>query len=152
MMWQANRRALMSYAGDVSCLECWDALRSASDSQLVDVRTFPEWNFVGLPDLREAGKDLVTVEWQQFPSMQVNADFVKAVNAAMDTVGAGKSSAIYCLCRSGVRSMAAASALTDAGYTNVFNVLGGFEGDRDERGRRATISGWKFDQLPWVQG
>ncbi len=137
----------MSYAGDVSCKECLSALQQKQTSQLIDVRTMPEWMFVGIPDLSELGKQAHTVDWQQFPSMQINAEFVKAVEA----IGGDKDAEIYCLCRSGVRSIAAAQALTAAGFTKAFNVLSGFEGGHNNEGKRGTVSGWKFDGLPWMQ-
>ena len=44
-------------------------------AQLVDVRTDAEWNFVGLPDLASAGKQAVLIQWQVYPTMQLNAGF-----------------------------------------------------------------------------
>jgi len=64
---------------------------------------------------------------------------------------ADKDAEIYCLCRSGVRSISAAQALTASGFTKAFNVLDGFEGDHNQEGKRGTVAGWKFDQLPWAQ-
>ena len=55
------------------------------------------------------------------------------------------------ICRSGARSAAAASAMTQAGYTSCWNVAQGFEGDRDAVGHRASVGGWKAAGLPWVQ-
>ena len=141
----------MSYAGDVSCKECFTALQQNQHSQLIDVRTTPEWIFVGVPNLSEIGKQVHTVEWQKFPSMQVNQDLVSVVENIVETVGADKNAEIYCLCRSGVRSIAAAQALTSAGFTKAYNVLAGFEGGHNHEGRRGTVAGWKFDELPWSQ-
>lgn len=141
----------MSYAGDVSCKECFSALQQNQHAQLVDVRTVPEWIFVGTPDLEQLGKQVHTIEWQQFPNMQVNPEFVEKVAMATEAIGADKNAEIYCLCRSGVRSIAAAQALTAAGFTKAYNVLAGFEGDHNHEGRRGTVAGWKFDQLPWGQ-
>ncbi len=137
----------MSYAGDVSCKECFSALQQNKNSQLIDVRTMPEWIFVGVPNLDDIGKRVHTVDWQQFPSMQINAGFVSAIESIVDD----KSAELYCLCRSGVRSIAAAQALTSEGFTKAFNVLSGFEGDHNHEGKRGTVSGWKFDGLPWIQ-
>lgn len=141
----------MSYAGDVSCKDCFSALQHNSDAQLIDVRTMPEWMFVGFPNLNEIGKQVHTIDWQQFPSMQINTGFVEAVESVIEASGAKKDAEIYCLCRSGVRSIAAAEALTAAGFTKAFNVLGGFEGDHNEEGKRGMTTGWKFDGLPWMQ-
>lgn len=146
-----RRNCVMSYAGDVSCKECFSALQQNQHAQLIDVRTMPEWIFVGVPDLHEIGKQVHTIEWQQFPHMQVNTEFTHKVETVIEDIGADKDAEIYCLCRSGVRSIAAAQALTAAGFTKAYNVLAGFEGDHNHEGRRGTVAGWKFDQLPWAQ-
>jgi len=142
----------MSYAGDVSCSECWQALKENKTAQLIDVRTIPEWNFVGLPNLEQASKRVIPVEWQQFPNMQINPQFVQIVEQELQAVGADKSSQVYFLCRSGVRSISAATSLAAAGYKNAFNVVGGFEGDKNHESHRGKVSGWKHDNLPWMQG
>ena len=82
--------------------------------------------------------------------MAVDPDF------AANVAGASKrrrqrGSPVYFLCRSGVRSIAGAVALTGAGYTNCFNVLDGFEGPPDEEAHRGRKSGWKAEGLPWLQ-
>jgi len=141
----------MSYAGDVSCKECFKTLKDNSTAQLVDVRTMPEWMFVGIPNLGSLDKQVHTIEWQQFPTMQINSNFVAAVEQAMSQNGADRDAVVFCLCRSGVRSIAAAQALTAAGFANAYNVLEGFEGNHDEDGKRGTLGGWKFHDLPWSQ-
>lgn len=141
----------MSYAGDVTCKECFSALQEDSTAQLIDVRTGPEWTFVGCPNLASIGKKVHTIEWQRFPTMQINTEFADVVDAALAHVGADKDSKIYCLCRSGVRSISAAEALTRAGFLKAYNVVGGFEGGHNHEGKRGMTSGWKFDGLPWGQ-
>jgi len=141
----------MSYAGDVTVGTCWETLKDESSSQLVDVRTNAEWGFVGVPVLESARKELILVEWQQYPHMQVNITFAEKVVSELEQRGATMDSSVFMLCRSGVRSMAAAEALTAMGYTRVYNVLGGFEGNTDANGHRATTEGWKFERLPWRQ-
>jgi len=56
------------------------------------------------------------------------------------------------LCRSGARSHQAAQAAMQAGYANAYNILEGFEGDKDANGHRNTVGGWRFAGLPWIQG
>lgn len=138
----------MSYAGDVSPSEAWGGLAKDAKATLIDVRTQPEWAFVGVPDLRSLGKKAGFVCWQVYPQMQVDADFV---TKAEQLVGGDKSAPIYFLCRSGARSRAAAIAMTAAGYTHCYNVAGGFEGDVDAEGHRGKSNGWKASNLPWVQ-
>jgi rhodanese-related sulfurtransferase len=127
--------------------ESFQALRAEPDAQLVDVRTDAEWNFVGLPDLGEAGKQPLLISWQVYPTMQVNQDFV----AALAQAGLTPEHHIYFLCRSGARSLAAAAAAAAAGYAHVYNVAEGFEGDVDEEGHRGRRNGWKAAALPWRQ-
>ena len=140
----------MPYAGDVSCRECWNTLQADPQSQLIDVRTSAEWSFVGIPLLSSLGKEILLAEWQHFPSMQINTEFVNQVKKALAVIGAGIEAPLFLLCRSGVRSIAAAEALSAQGY-KAFNVTGGFEGDKDRDGHRGTQAGWKYEGLPWKQ-
>ena len=137
----------MSYAGDVSPTEAWEALSRDPKAVLIDVRTIPEWAYVGVPDLRPAGKKAGFICWQLYPQMQVDPEFVARVGQFV----ADKSVPIYFICRSGARSRAAAIAITAAGYERCYNVAGGFEGDVDGEGHRGKSNGWKADKLPWVQ-
>ncbi|HKU94794.1 MAG TPA: rhodanese-like domain-containing protein [Vineibacter sp.] len=136
------------YAGDVSPANAWRMLEEISQATLIDVRTAAEWAYVGTPDMRTLGKALVTVEWQTFPSMQIDPDFVAKVT---EHVGANRDMPLLMLCRSGVRSAAAAKAMTAAGYRCCLNVASGFEGTLDDAGHRGVTSGWKADGLPWSQ-
>ena len=114
---------------------------------LVDVRTRPEWSYVGLPDLEALAKKPALVEWQVFPGMQVNPDFVTALSGAV----ADKDVPLLFLCRSGVRSAAAAKAMTAAGYSRCLNVTDGFEGPLNAEAKRGSAGGWKAAGLPWRQ-
>jgi rhodanese-related sulfurtransferase len=145
--WHASYAGAMSYAGDVTPQEAYAALAADEDAVLVDVRTTAEWNYVGLPDLRALGKRVICVEWERFPDGAVNGDFVEQLQDA----GVPDGAPIYFVCRSGVRSVAAAKAASAAGLEPAYNVLEGFEGPHDEHGHRA-VSGWKNAGLPWRQG
>ena len=134
-------------AENVSPAKTWEALRARPEAQLVDVRTDAEWNFVGVPDLAEAGKQVVLLPWQVYPAMQRNAAFEEQLTKA----GFTPEQHIFFLCRSGVRSQAAAEAARAAGFPHVYNVADGFEGPPDARGHRGTTAGWKADGLPWRQ-
>ena len=136
-----------NYAGDISPTDTYAALRDNPDAALVDVRTTAEWQFVGQPDLSSLNKQPVNIEWQIYPSMDVNAGFANAIKAA----GLSPEQPIYFLCRSGVRSKAAAAAMTAAGYTACYNIDNGFEGAPDANKHRGTVNGWQADGLPWVQ-
>jgi rhodanese-related sulfurtransferase len=138
----------LDYAGDISATEAWDRLKSDPSAQLLDVRTRAEWNFVGLPDLSSIGRRVHCVEWQGFPSGNRNPGFVGEASQALEDPKAQ----VMLLCRSGARSRAAAIALTQAGFTQAFNIADGFEGDPDAEGHRSNINGWKASSLPWRQG
>lgn len=133
---------------DVPPRQVWEALMSNPAAALCDCRTNAEWNFVGLPDLSQTGKQPVLIQWQVFPAMQPNPKFLEALAAAH----LGPDGHIYFICRSGARSMAAAQAAKAAGYKHVYNVRDGFEGPPDARGHRGLVGGWKADGLPWRQG
>lgn len=128
-------------------MAAWAALESDADAQLVDCRTDAEWQYVGVPDLRRAGKSTILISWQYFPSGNVNRGFV----AELADAGLQPHHKIYFICRSGVRSLAAAHAALAEGYGQVFNVADGFEGPHDAEGHRGNIAGWKADGLPWRQ-
>lgn len=137
----------MAYAGDVKPKEAWDLLNSKPAALLIDVRTKPEWAFVGVPDLGPIGKQTVLLSWQVYPSMEVNPEFgalIKKAAPAADTP-------LLFLCRSGARSRAAAEAMTDLGFGACYNVSEGFEGNPDRERHRGRVSGWKAAGLPWVQ-
>jgi rhodanese-related sulfurtransferase len=138
----------LDYAGDISATEAWDRLQNEPKAQLLDVRTVAEWNFVGLPDLSSIGRRVHCVEWQSFPEGGRNPGFVIEAGQALDDPRAP----VMVICRSGARSRAAAIALTAAGFTQAFNIAGGFEGDTDANGHRGNINGWKASDLPWRQG
>ncbi len=137
----------MSYAGDISVDDAWRMLGEDSSAHLIDVRTQAEWNFVGLPDLSSLSKDLLKVEWQDFPSGAPNPKFTDQVAAT----GVKPADTLLFLCRSGGRSRHAAIAMTAQGYSKCFNVAGGFEGDLDGDRHRGRVGGWKAAGLPWAQ-
>jgi len=128
-------------------MTAWAALEHDAEAHLVDCRTDAEWQYVGVPDLRRAGKQAILVSWQYFPSGNVNRSFV----AELSDAGLRPQHKIYFICRSGVRSLAAAHEALAAGFTQVFNVADGFEGPHDAEGHRGMLAGWKADGLPWRQ-
>jgi len=135
------------YAGDLTPQAAWSLLSDDKSALLVDVRTDAEWNYVGLPDLAPLGKKPLLLPWQVYPAMAVNGQFTAALRQA----GAPLEAPILFLCRSGVRSKAAAIAATQAGYARCYNIADGFEGPLDAAKHRGTASGWKASGLPWLQ-
>lgn len=134
---------------EASPTETWAALKSDLGAILVDVRTQPEWAYVGLPDLSELDKSALLIEWASFPTMARNEIFAETL---FGQLGDTTPTAIYFLCRSGVRSLRAADLIVATGRgIKCVNVTGGFEGDRDSHAHRGTVNGWKNDGLPWQQ-
>ena len=132
-------RPAVAYAGDVSAelaYQWWQA----GDAVLVDVRTDAEREWVGFVP------GAVPVAWKQWPGMAMNAQFDEAIQAAVPD---GKK--VVLLCRSGVRSVAAAKRATELGL-EAYNTLEGFEGDLDDHAHRGHKGGWRFRGLPWRQG
>ena len=130
----------LPYVGALLPQEAYALLQNAPGAKLVDVRTRAEWDYVG----RVPGA--VQIEWQRYPGGQPNPDFLVELQAQVDP-----EALVMFLCRSGARSHAAASAATQVGYTQAFNVLEGFEGDKDQHGHRNSVGGWRCAGLPWVQ-
>ena len=139
---------MQNYAGDVDSRQAADILRDNPQAVLLDVRSAPEWDFVGRPDLLGLGRSPVLISWQSFPGMTLNPDFYKNVEAE----GVTKDQVVLLLCRSGQRSKHAAIVLTKNGYEHCFNISDGFEGPKDTAGHRNTVSGWRASGLPWLQG
>jgi len=135
------------YAGDVTAKQAWQILEENKAAILVDVRTTAEWAYVGLPDLSKLSKTCHLVSWVQFPDMSPNPNFLPALKSLQGDFSAP----VLFLCRSGVRSIAAAIAATNAGYENCYNILEGFEGDADVTRHRGNVGGWKVENLDWVQ-
>lgn len=129
----------LRYAGELVPTEAW-ALVASGAADLLDVRTVEERHFVGqVPGSRH-------VAWATGTSMARNPRFVREVEAKVP-----KDRPVVLLCRSGKRSLAAAEALTAAGFVEVYNISEGFEGDLDAEGHRGSLGGWRRHGLPWVQ-
>ncbi len=139
------------YAGDISPLEAIAMLQGDANAVLVDVRTRPEWQFVGVPDLSAINKDVVLLEWQTYPTMQVNGDFARTLKAELARRSIPDDAPLLFLCRSGARSQAAALALAAEGHSKCYNITGGFEGPPDGEHHRGQVAGWKALRLPWTQ-
>lgn len=129
----------LPYAGRVSPSDAWTLVQSGA-ALLIDVRTTEERKFVGhVPGTAH-------VAWATGTALTRNPRFVRELEAK-----AGKTAPVLLLCRSGKRSALAAEAAAKAGFTRVFNVSEGFEGELDEARHRGSADGWRFRGLPWVQ-
>lgn len=135
------RQMGLPYSGALLPQEAYQLWKSMPGAQLVDVRTRAEWDWVGrVPDA-------VEIEWLSYPGMQPNPNFVAQLRHQVDL-----EAVVLFMCRSGARSDAAARTAIAAGYSNCYNVLEGFEGDKDASGHRNRIGGWRHAGLPWRQG
>jgi rhodanese-related sulfurtransferase len=129
------------YKGELTPQEAAELLQLAPSAKIVDVRTRAEWDWVGrVPNA-------VEIEWNQYPGGVRNPNFLAELKRQVDP-----EALVMFLCRSGARSVAAATAATEAGYGDCYNILEGFEGDKDASGHRNTVGGWRKAGLPWIQG
>ena len=110
------------------------------DALFVDCRSEMEYLFVGHP------KGAILVAWNDGPNWDINPDFVAHVKKATSI-----NRPVVLICRSGNRSIDAGHAIEEAGFTKVYNVLHGFEGELDSDHHRGTKTGWRHDGLPWEQ-
>jgi rhodanese-related sulfurtransferase len=131
----------LPYGGALLPAEAHQLWREAPGATIVDVRTRAELDWVG----RIPGA--VEIEFLTYPGSRPNPGFVAALEQQV-----GKDAPVMFICRSGGRSHNAALLATQAGYGRCYNVLEGFEGDKDEHGHRNTRGGWRMAGLPWVQG
>lgn len=138
---------MSSYAGEISPKDAWDRLLKDPSAHLIDVRTQAEWSYVGLPDLSLADKKPLLVSWLIYPAMTQNPLFAQQIQ----DLGLSKTDSLLFLCRSGVRSKAAAELMTGLGFDQCWNITDGFEGPLDPTRHRGTVAGWKVDGLPWTQ-
>lgn len=133
--------------------EAWNALSADPGAVLVDVRSRPEWQFSGMPDLAGIGREVWTVEWQTWPDMAPNLGFLSDLDRQMGDQAPRR---MFFMCRAGPRSLDAARAtakqLHERGVdVHLTNIAEGFEGAKDENGQRGRVSGWKAAGLPWRQ-
>ncbi|MEY2622632.1 MAG: hypothetical protein RIT26_2452 [Pseudomonadota bacterium] len=137
-MSETKVEAAQGYAGDVTPEQAWQWVQ-AGRAVLIDVRTDAEREWVGFVP------GATPLAWKQWPGMALNPNFDPGVREA-----AAQGQALLMLCRSGVRSIAAAQRATELGVT-AYNVLEGFEGDPNGDGHRGRLGGWRMRGLPWKQ-
>ena len=128
------------YSGALLPNEAFQILQLAPGAKLIDVRSRAELDFVG----RIPGA--VEIEWATYPGMKPNPHFQTELEQQVDS-----EALVMFICRSGARSHHAAVAAEKAGYSEVYNVLEGFEGDKDMKEHRNKLNGWRANELPWAQ-
>jgi rhodanese-related sulfurtransferase len=132
---------------DLTATEAWEFIKNAPNAALVDVRSIPEWSFVGVPSLDELPNPTLMLSWRIYPSMEVNTRFVEKLQEEIPDTN----TPLVFLCKSGGRSHDAAEAMIQAGYSRCINIVDGFEGRPNDQARRGTVDGWKAANLPWHQ-
>ncbi|MTD33492.1 rhodanese-like domain-containing protein [Paludibacterium denitrificans] len=131
----------LPYSGALTPPEANEIWQSLDNAVMVDVRSAAEWQFVGTVP------GALCIEFKSYPGMVPNPHFKEQLQKQVD-----KEAVLMFLCRSGARSDDAARPAAEAGYSSVYNVLEGFEGDKDAQSHRGTVCGWKAHGLPWEQG
>jgi rhodanese-related sulfurtransferase len=135
---ERGRKMGLVYAGALLPAEAHALMQAGA--KLVDVRTQPELQFVGKVPGAAA------IEWQTYPGNRPNPEFIALLAATVP-----KETPVMFMCRSGARSHAAAEAAARAGWREAYNVLEGFEGDKDAEQHRSSVGGWRKAGLPWIQ-
>jgi rhodanese-related sulfurtransferase len=120
--------------------EAHEFLQSNPQAVLIDCRSESEYLFVGHP----VGAH--NIAWNDGPDWGINPHFVGQVAKV-----ASMNRPVVVICRSGQRSVAAGLELEKAGFSEVYNVLEGFEGPLDEQHHRGALGGWRKEGLPWKQ-
>ena len=140
---QRGQTDSLPYAGAVTPEEAHSLLQANANVKLIDVRTQAERDWIGrviLPDAQH-----LAAQWTLYPGGAPNSEFLRQLEQQ-----AQRSDTLLFLCRSGVRSRYAAKLATENGFEHCFDILEGFEGDRNEQGHRKSIAGWCMKGLPWV--
>lgn len=137
----------MKHVTSMSPLKAYALLQNNPNASLVDIRSSMEYLFVGHP----VGS--VHIAWIDDPDWDINPDFVGEViqTSAKKNANNPLDNPIILICRSGVRTLLAAKALINEGFTQIIHVDEGFEGDRNDNDQRSTVGGWRYHGLPWEQ-
>ena len=133
----------------ISPTEAHNLVEKDPRAVLIDVRSNMEFLFIGHP------LGAINIPWIDEPEWKINEHFATDVRkillgglSHLQNIG---SAPVVLICRSGKRSLEAGELLIKEGFTEVYNVLEGFEGELDDKHHRSTLAGWRFDGLPWEQ-
>jgi rhodanese-related sulfurtransferase len=133
----------------ISPREAWEKVQADPRALLIDVRSHMEYLFIGHP------VGAVHIPWIDEPDWNVNPNFIREVRqlvlGGLSHESGGNDVPLLLICRSGKRSREAGDLLLQAGFTKVFNIAEGFEGELDDHHHRSTLGGWRFEGLPWEQ-
>lgn len=139
--------------------EAYQLLQQDTKAILVDVRDPVEIKFTGfatgthihVPYLLTDTKTF-NPQQQSWP-MQQNPDFDQQLLARLQALNVAKDANIIMICRSGAtRSAPAVDRLAAYGYSRVWSVTDGFEGNTAKEGPSKgvrMVDGWRNSGLPW---
>ena len=136
---------------EISPREAFDLLQQKANAIFVDVRSHMEYLFIGHP------VGAIHIPWIDEPDWDINPNFVREIRQLVlggtshEGFGAHHDVPVVLICRSGKRSLEAGNLLIKEGFTEVYNITDGFEGELDDEHHRSTLAGWRFDGLPWEQ-
>ncbi len=127
----------------------WKKIQTEPKTILIDVRSHMEFLFIGHPT------GAISIPWIDEPDWIINPNFLREIRqlvlGGLSHDSSGYNVPILLICRSGKRSREAGVYLLQNGFTNVFNITDGFEGELDDQHHRSTLGGWRFAELPWEQ-
>lgn len=129
--------------------EAWQLIQDIPKALLIDVRSHMEFLFIGHPS------GALNIPWIDEPDWKVNPHFVRDVRqlllGGLARENGGQNVPVLLICRSGKRSREAGELLLQNGFTDVYNIADGFEGELDDHHHRSTLGGWRHEGLPWEQ-
>jgi len=129
--------------------EAWELIQKEPSVAFIDVRSDMEFLFIGHP------QGAVNIPWIDEPDFVINPNFERDVRklilGGVIQSNEHASAPVLLICRSGNRSAEAGSLLIKHGFKHVYNIEHGFEGELDDDHHRSTLSGWRFEKLPWAQ-
>lgn len=140
--------------------QAFEYMQASGDKTLfIDVRTRSEVSFLGMPTVADANVPYMELnEWYAWNAkkknfkMEVNSSFSNEIESRLRSKGLTKNDAVILICRSGSRSSKAADLLAGLGYTKVYSIPEGYEGDKAKSGTnkgQRVVNGWKNTALPW---
>lgn len=134
--------------------------RLGEKALFVDIRTRAEISYLGMPSVADAHipafEHPPNAAWDDKSSrfkMEANADFEPELARRLAARQLSKSDVVILICRSGDRTTRAVNFLAEQGYSKVYSVIDGFEGDAVAEGPQAgqrVLNGWKNAGLPWT--
>ena len=136
---------------NINSKEAYDLLREDKNAVLIDVRTKKEHLTVGIPNLKEIGKETFIIEWKNSILPWSRKSFLDEFN---ENLGFDQEGKYIFICRSGIRSNFAALTVEESFFSGnynskCFNIEDGFEGHAQPSGYPQKLTGWKNLGLPW---